>query len=283
MNRRQILETGLIGGAAVLAGCGKPAETNTNNTGKTTAISPYTDKLGVQLYTLRTLFETDFRTTLKALADIGYKDIEFAGYFDHTPREIKSLMDDLGLESHSTHVQLADMHDNFDAAVETAQEMGQTNLIIPWLHPDERTIDSYKAIADLLNRRGEAVRDADMRVAYHNHEFEFEIIDDQVPYNILLDETDSKFVSMEIDFFWARKANIDPVALFNRAPGRFIACHIKDMSSTGDMVDVGDGEIDFGEIFKHAETAGLQRFYVEHDQPADPITSVTRSFQHLAV
>lgn len=238
-------------------------------------------ELGVQLYTLRSLFEPNFRTTLKNLANIGFKDLEFAGLYDHKGSDVRAYMDELGLVSHSTHVQLADLKDNFEKVQETANTLGQTNLIVPWIAPELRTPDSYRELADLLNARGEAAKAAGFVVAYHNHDFEFDTVDGEVGYDILLSRTDPKFVKMEIDLFWTHKAGIDPYALFQKAPGRFVACHVKDRTASGDMVAVGDGVIDFQSIFEHAELAGFKHFYVEHDNPDDPVESVTRSFAHL--
>ncbi len=280
MDRRHFLGTGLFGAAAMLSACNGPQQENSATVDSAEYKRPY-EELGVQLYTVRTLFGPDFRGTLKQIADIGYKDLEFAGFYDHDPSDVKAYMDELGLVSHSGHVQLADMRSNFEQLLETADLMGQTNLIIPWLAPEERTVDGYKRIAELLNTRGEAAKSAGKRVAYHNHEFEFETIDGQVPYDILLNETEPDLVKMEIDLFWAHLAGVDVIDYFNKSPGRFIACHIKDASAAGEMVSVGSGVIDFERIFSHAELAGLERYIVEHDQPADPIASITASYKHL--
>jgi sugar phosphate isomerase/epimerase len=260
----------------VMGGCG------TSETGGASAKPDRAYReLGVQLYTLRSLFESDFRATLKTLADIGFKDLEFAGLYDHKASDVRAYMDELGLVSHSSHVQLADLKDNFDKVMETAHTLGQTNLIVPWIAPELRKPDSYRELADLFNRRGEAAKAAGFVLAYHNHDFEFDEVDGEVGYDILLSRTASELVKMEIDLFWAHKAGIDPHALFRKAPGRFVACHVKDRSEAGEMVPVGDGVIDFQGIFAHAELAGLKHFYVEHDNPIDPVKSITRSFAHL--
>jgi len=277
MNRRDLLKRGTAAGTlAAIAAC-TPKTHSTATSGQ-----PYIGALGVQLYTLRSLFETEAYSTLKSLSDIGFKDLEFAGYYNHNPKEIRRYMDDLGLTSHSSHVQLADVRDNFDTLLEIANFMGQTHLVIPWLAPEERTIDGYKAIAALLNERGAAAEKAGIRMAYHNHDFEFDTLDGIVPYNILLSETEAKYVDMEIDFFWTHKANINPLDLFKAHPGRFFGCHIKDQSPKGTMVSVGQGIIDFDDIFRHTQLAGLKRFYVEHDNPDNPLRSVAQSFKYLS-
>ena len=114
-------------------------------------------------------------------------------------------------------------------------------------------------------------------MAYHNHAFEFEVTDDQIPYDILLDETEADLVDMELDLYWVRNAGVDPVSYFESHPGRFSMLHVKDMDEFGRMVDVGSGEINFAEIFSHANTAGFKHFFVEHDRPGNGMASVAVS------
>jgi len=277
MQRRRFLMAAGASCLGPLTACGVEQPDVSASTKLTRAYS----HLGVQLYTLRTLFEPDFRGTLKAVADIGYKDLEFAGLYDHDVHEVKAYMDELELVSNSSHVQLADLTDNFSKVLDTANTLGQTNLIIPWLAPEMRTADKYRELAALLNTRGEEAKAAGFVIAYHNHDFEFDTVDGEVGYDILLGDTDPDLVKMELDFFWTNKAGIDPHTLFKKAPGRFVACHVKDATTSGDMVAVGDGVIDFQGIFAHADLAGLRHFYVEHDNPKDPLKSITRSYSHL--
>jgi len=149
-----------------------------------------------------------------------------------------------------------------------------------WLQSFAAGLGSF-ALADLLNQRGAEAKATGKMIGYHNHEFEFIDQGGTNGYDILLEGTDPDLVTMEIDFFWAAEAGVDPIALFDRAPGRFTSCHIKDRTTAGDMVSVGDGVIDFASFFEHAEKAGLERFYVEHDNPDEPLGSVARSFAHL--
>ena len=275
MDRRQFLQASLgagIAGAATLAT--SPIWARGINR------RPFKD-LGLQLYTVRGAFEQDFQSTLERIAAIGYKDLEFAGYFDHKPSEVKALMNSLGLSSHSTHVRLDAMQDRFGEAMEVASLMGQTNLTLPWIAPELRNLESYRQLADLMNKRGEEAKKSGFKLAYHNHDFEFETIDGVVPYDLLLERTDPENVFMEIDLYWVHKAGIDPLSYFRKAPGRFIACHLKDSLSDGEMAPVGNGVIDFSEIFAHAKQAGLERYYVEHDNAADPFASIAESYAYL--
>lgn len=244
-------------------------------------VPPYAGRLGVQLYTVRGLFEEDFAATLAALARIGFNDCETAGYFDHDPREVRAAMDDLGLVSRSGHIRLPELRDGFAGQLETAGIMGQQALYLGWIPEEERGADRYRALADLLNERGVAAQAAGIQLGYHNHEFEFLDLGGMTGYDILLERTDPELVAMEIDLFWAAEAGVDPRDLFARAPGRFRSCHIKDRAADGAMVSVGDGTIDFAASFAQVGTAGIETFYVEHDNPADPLASVAKSFAYL--
>ncbi|MDJ0643146.1 MAG: sugar phosphate isomerase/epimerase [Erythrobacter sp.] len=276
-DRRAFLAAGSIATLTALAGCTGQSETESQSA----ELPSYTEMLGVQLYTVRELFERDARGTLEALAEIGVKDCETAGLFDHKAADIRAIMTDLGLVSRSAHIRLPELQDGIGPSLEDAEILGQSILYLGWIPEDERTADRYRALADLLNERGAEAKAAGKMIGYHNHEFEFVEQEGTTGYNILLERTDPELVTMEIDFFWVAEAGVDPLDLFKRAPGRFTSCHIKDRSSGGDMVSVGDGVIDFKTLLPLAEEAGIERFYVEHDNPEDALASVGRSFAHL--
>ena len=239
------------------------------------------ERLGVQLYSVRSLLEKDFEGTLKKVAAAGYKEFEFAGYYERKPKELRKFLDDLGVKAPSTHQGLAVFEQKMDWLIETAKILGHEYVVCPWIGPEMRTMDNYKKLAALFNKIGEACQKAGLRFAYHNHDFEFETIDGQIPFDVLLAETDPKLVFMELDLYWIKKAGKDALAYFAKAPGRYALCHVKDMDENGKMVSVGQGKIDFGKIFAQAKLAGLKHFFVEHDQPEDPLQSVSSSAQHL--
>ncbi len=239
------------------------------------------EQIGVQLYTVRGLMEKDVAGTLEQVAAIGYDEVEFHDCFDHNPEEIKSLLDQFGLAAPAAHVGIDRLRDEFDAVLEEAQTVGHRYLVCPWLDEDERTLAHYKELAPFFNEVGAACKEAGIQFAYHNHDFEFEVTDGQVPYDLLLDETDADLVQMELDLFWITKGGHDPMAYFERYPGRFSLCHVKDMADGETMVSVGEGNIDFGRIFAQSEQAGLVHYFVEHDNPDDPIASIAASYAHL--
>jgi sugar phosphate isomerase/epimerase len=237
---------------------------------------------GIQLYTVRASMATDVPGTLRAIAGIGYREVEFAGYGDHSSRQIRRLLDELDLQSPSSHMDARQLRDDSHPLLETAAEVGHDYVTVAWLNPEDRqTVDDYKGWADTFNRIGELCRENGLRLAYHNHDFEFMSLGGQVPFDILLDETDPALVDFELDFFWVRNAGQDIVQILSKAPERFTMAHIKDMNEQGDMADVGSGVIDFGDILGNEAASGLRHFFVEHDQPADPFKSAAIS--HLAL
>lgn len=284
MNRRSFLSTApVLLGAAVgvgfpLAGCAS-ADSRRNAESSALIAGP----LGVQLYTLRSLMQTDFDGVLQQVADIGYEEVEFAGYYDREPAALRAQLDGLGLTAPSVHVPLTTIESDLQSAIDAAQTIGHQYIICPFLDNQQRQggVARYQALAETFNRAGETCREAGIQFGYHNHDFEFETDGERVLFDVLLDETDPELVTIELDLFWIARAGYDPVDYFERYPGRFELFHVKDMTAENQMASVGQGTIDFAGIFAHAEHAGTQHYFVEHDNPDDPIASITASYAHL--
>lgn len=266
------------------AGCasdsGSSAASNANTlSGGTRTLSA----IGVQLYTVRSLLGDDFEGTMRTIADIGFDEVEFAGYYDRSPDEVRGLLDDLGLAAPSAHVQLGALRDDLDRVIQTAQAVGHEYVICPWLAPSERgSIAGYRELAAFFNEVGRQMQDADLQFGYHNHDFEFETIDGERPFDVLLNDTDPELVTMELDLYWTVEAGYDPLAYFEQYPGRFALSHVKDRTEDGAMVAVGEGAIDFASIFARSDQAGMERYIVEHDNPEDPIVSIRSSYEYLS-
>ncbi|CAM3386499.1 sugar phosphate isomerase/epimerase family protein [Rhodothermus bifroesti] len=281
MDRRNFLRTagGLALGSLAWAslGCDRPEASSTAGG------SRRLERIGLQLYTVRTLMEQDVPRTLEQVAQLGYREVEFAGYYNYTPQELRQMLDQLELSAPATHVPFQMLEENLSALLEAAHTLGHRYVIVPWLPPEQRqTIDDYRRWAERFNRWGEACKAANVQFAYHNHDFEFARIGDQVPYDVLLAETDPELVKMELDLYWITYAGFDPLVYFQQHPGRFPLCHVKDMTADRQMVDVGQGTIDFVKIFAQAAGVQLQHYFVEHDQPADPLASIRRSYEYLS-
>ena len=132
--------------------------------------------VGMQLYTVRTLLEKDFDGTLAKVAAIGYKEVEFAGYFNHTPQQVRDVLKRTGLSSPAAHVGYDSLaEDKWPAVLEAAHAIGHTFLVNPWIEPSVRSQPGiWKRVAETFNRAGEASKKAGIQFAYHNHHFEFE-------------------------------------------------------------------------------------------------------------
>ena len=238
--------------------------------------------IGIQLYTVRDLMRKNVPLTLQRIADIGYKEVEFAGYFGKTNKEIKTILSDNGLKSPSTHIEMDAIYNNPNEAIDTALEVGHEYIVMAWLAESERqNIDQYREYVDLYNSFGEKCNQNGLKFAYHNHDFEFDILDGEVPMDLLLNKTDPNNVSFELDMYWVHKAKKDPKSYINNYPGRFPLWHIKDMASNTMMADVGDGIIDFSEIFGLYKISGLKHYFVERDDPSDSMLSAERSFKSM--
>ena len=276
MDRRRFVEAvGAATGGILAAGCGG-GETGQDRSGRRL------DRIGLQLYTVRDQMQQSVPHTLGAVAELGYTEVEFVGYFGHAPSEIRAFLDEYGLEAPAAHIPLGAVRRAPAETVAMALEIGHRFLIVPSLPGDQRTRDGYQRLADDLNAFGAQCRSAGLVAGYHNHAFEFERVDGELAYDILLDACDPELVTMELDLFWIRRGGFDPLPYFARYPGRFGLCHVKDMDASETMVDVGAGVIDFGQIFARSEQAGLQHYFVEHDSPGDSLASIERSYRHLA-
>ncbi len=239
--------------------------------------------IGIQLYTVRDRMAADVRGTLQQLSEIGYREVEFAGYYDHTPAEIRTLLNDLGLTSPSAHTPIETIRGDLEQVIETFLSIGHEYLVVPWLSEDERdSLDKYKAHAELFNRVAEQCVSAGLRFAYHNHDFEFEAIDGTLPMDLLLAETDPGLVQIELDLYWINKGGADSFAYFEKHPGRFPLCHVKDMAEDGSMADVGSGGIDFAALFAASDLAGFRHYYVERDDATDTLASAANSFSGVS-
>ena len=240
--------------------------------------------IGVQLYTVRDLLQRDFEGTLARLAAIGLREVEFAGYYGRSPQAVRAALKTAGLAAPSAHVPIETARDNWPRALETAHVAGHKYLVVAWLPEKERrTLDGYRAAADLFNRVGEQAWAAGIRFAYHNHAFEFARLERRIPYDALLERCDPRYVAFEMDLYWITKGGQDPLAYFARWPGRFPMVHVKDSAGPPEhrMVDVGAGTIPWSAIFARREQAGIQHYFVEHDEPADPLASVRASYEYL--
>ncbi|MDR6943526.1 sugar phosphate isomerase/epimerase family protein [Mucilaginibacter pocheonensis] len=266
--------------------------------------------VGLQLFTFFNIIDEDVKGTLTKIAGLGYKELESAfskkgGYYGMSPKEFKAMVNDLGMAWTSHHVlgapfklppgskmpvgadgkplvipPMKNLRDDMQQLVDDAAEGGIKYLVCA--NSPTATLDEVKSTIEVLNKTGEAAKKVGIQFAYHNHDMEFNPVDGKVPYDLLLSETDSKNVKMELDLAWAVKAGKNPVGMFKQHPGRFPLWHVKDLdASRENILPVGSGTIDFKPIFAAASSAGMKHFFVEHDMPKDALASITASIGYL--
>ena len=133
----------------------------------------------------------------------------------------------------------------------------------------------------IFNIFGDQCKKAGIKFAYHNHDFEFEVINGVRPMDLLLDTTDKDLVSFELDLYWITKGGGDPIEYIKKYPKRFPMWHIKDMASDASMTDVGEGIINFEQIFKYKDLSGLEHYFIERDDPSDSLVTAKKSFDAI--
>jgi sugar phosphate isomerase/epimerase len=272
---------------------------------------------GIQTFTLNAFMGKDPKATFKKLAEIGFKNIETADYRDDKyygmrPKELKALLNDLGLRwigNHSMGAPLSAMvslpenpteeqkkqyemmmqyskmmkapnlTDNLQKIVDDAAEGGLKYLICA--STAISTLDKIKVAADMFSKAGEACKKAGIQFAYHNHATEWDQVGGTTPYDYILSNTDKDLVKMELDLGWVATAKKDPVELFKGHPGRFPLFHVKDfVLATKTIVPIGMGSIDFSPAFENAKLAGMKYYFYEQDT-AKSMDDVELSFKNL--
>lgn len=229
------------------------------------------DKFGIQLWTVKKALENDPKGVLKQLSSDGYKQIEsFEGkkgmFWGMTNTEFKKYMDELGTTIISSH---CDINKDFEKKVNDAAAIGMKYLLSPYIAV-QKTADDYKKIADQFNKCGETCKKAGIRFGYHNHDHDFNKIDNQIALDIYLQNTDPSLVDYEMDIYWVVTAGQDPEAWLKKYKNRFRLCHIKDRIKNTTERDasciLGEGSIDFSKIIKTAKANGVKYYIVEQER-----------------
>jgi sugar phosphate isomerase/epimerase len=241
------------------------------------------DRIGIQLYAVRTEMQRDFTGTLERIAGIGYQEVEFAGFYDRKPADIRLLLQRLNLTAPSAHLGFDILKAGTDQALAAVAELGAKYATVAWTPPEDRGgTDAWKRVADLFNAAGRKAQSHGLRFAYHNHDFEFEpCVGQTFGMDTLLANTDPALVWYEMDVYWVTAGGQDPLAYIRKYPSRFVMFHIKDSAGPPDhkQTDVGAGTIDFAAVLR--ANPALQHAFVESDEPADPLGFARNSFNYL--
>jgi sugar phosphate isomerase/epimerase len=246
--------------------------------------------IGLELYTVRQALSQDFSGTIARVAKVGYKEVEMAQFFAHlsdynpSPKRAREILDAHGLTAPSTHVPYSALSpENWPKVIEVSRLMGHGYIVNPSI---DRAVlaqpDGWKRAAETFNRAGAESKKSGIQFAYHNHVEEFKPLPDgKLPYDVLLAESDPHLVKMEMDLGWACRAGANPVAYFEKYPGRFPLVHVKDFTKDGTMVDLGKGAIDWKAILGKSSLAGIKHYFFEYDDPNDPFASIAIGYAYL--
>jgi sugar phosphate isomerase/epimerase len=253
------------------------------------------NNLGVELYTVRNIIEKDPAATLKAIQDIGYREVE-AIYASLD--KIWSALKETNLKPVSVHVDTKIFMEGgatLDSTIADVKRRGFRYIVVPYIPPAERGgAEMFKNLANKLNDAGKKAKSNDLTLCYHNHAFEFGPVDGTTGLEILMKNTEKDLVSLELDIFWASVAGHDPVTVLQTYSGRVALLHLKDKSKGIDtqynenvpksaFKEAGSGTIDIPAVLSAADSAGVQNYFVEQDQtPGDPIASLRKSYQYLS-
>ena len=239
------------------------------------------DKIGVQLFSIPLLSEKDFTGTMKMLAEIGYKEIEFfgpysfsaqedkerwqavapsvgfsgSGFFGFSVKEVKKILDDNGLSAPSMHTGTATLKEAMDEMAEAAHVLGTKYVILP-SSPTQKDLDGYKKLADDFNEIGSEARKRDIRFAYHNHGNGLRAIDGKIPFDLIVERTDPKLVFFQMDIYWMTAGGVDVSAYLDKYPGRFRLMHVKDMAKDVRFSGDGGDPQQWMELFPYLANAG---------------------------
>lgn len=259
------------------------------NTAKATIIAPLAYnfdlnkpkyKMGYQLFSIRDQMAIDPINTLKSLKKMGYQDFEIYGfdnekqmYYGLKSSEFKKVLDDLELTVTSGHYGFSpylektndELNKYVDQCIVGAKTINSKYITWPWIAPEQRTIENFKLMAHKLNLIGEQVKKAGLSFAYHNHGFEFEDLNGQTGFDIILKETDASLVKLEMDMYWVmHSSKYTPQELIDAQPGRYALWHIKDMDKVSrDYSELGNGSINYLDLLPDPKKSGLEYYYIE--------------------
>jgi sugar phosphate isomerase/epimerase len=299
LSRRAFLERGSLALAAMSVHTARAADA---------PVGPLGKPIGLQIYTVREAAAKDLPGTLRAIANIGYREVELAGIPPVSAKDLRKILTDCGLTAPSMHASMADLQAGLQQRIDYAKAIGAEYLVcsFPWT-ADSRfkenpgkavlslasgiNLDDWKWNAKQLNRIAAAAAKSGLRCGYHNHNMEFRSYDGVVAYDELLRLTDPALVTMEMDLAWVYTAGVDPVKYLKKHGDRISLLHVKevrkDLRTMVDRVqaqttEVGSGKTDWKHVFKAMEPARIAHYFVEQenfDRP--PLEAVKISFDYL--
>ena len=254
--------------------------------------------IGIQLWTLRDTLPKDVKGVLEQVGKVGFNEVETFGFsptngfFGTSVKDFKAILSDNDLKATSNHFDFNGYIENgntdaLQSYTEAANILGSEYITVPYIVENLRgkSGDDYKKLALKINKAAEICKNAGIKLAYHNHDFEFEKFGSTNGYEILLKETDKNLVDFEMDLYWVLRSGNNPLELFKEHPGRFKMWHVKDMDKVNPdfNAEIGTGTLDFKAIFAQAELSGMKRFFLEHESNylPNPIESAAASYNYI--
>ena len=309
-DRRKFIYQSLLAGLSLPVmqlACASPSNEKTNNRVQNNEldVSKFIDEIGLQIYTVRNQMAEDKQATLQAIKDAGYYQVELGDMENND--EVYRIAKDIGLEVRGSFFNwnflLGNWHNqgrkapekmNFDSIIEKATKYGLEYLVFGYLtKADRQTIDDWKRVVDVLNAGAEKCKAAGIQLSYHNHSFEFEKTEDEIPFEMLVNGLDPDGVQFELDVFWAKMGGYDPVTTIDRLAGRINLLHLKDKRKGSGIIydeakvpqdafkELGNGEVNIMACMSAGKKAGVKYCHVEQDHSPDPIASINSSINFL--
>lgn len=232
--------------------------------------------------------EGDWQSALKRVASLGIREVEFPGTLGRSAIECRKQLDDLGMRVLGGGGVYKELTSNLDEVLQTSAVLGKQYVYCywPWLDGGKnKTADDWKKLATTMNELGARVKAGGLTLAYHNHDMEFLPLgpSGRLPYDLLLENTDPKLVTMQLDLWWVNKAKQSPVPFLKRYPGRFASFHIKEPSNTPEagMACTGSSFSDAKTILRAGKAAGVKHFVIENEDPKDHYKCAAQTLRYL--
>jgi sugar phosphate isomerase/epimerase len=240
-------------------------------------------QISLQLYTVREHTASDMPATLRRLAEIGYTAVEFAGYGGLSPRDVRAILDDLGLRASGAHVPLDSWETDPEAVISDMHALDSAHAIVPIIPPERRDEEAVARLAESFNRWGELCRSEGVTFSYHNHAFEFAPSGGTTMWDALLGQTDPGLVHLELDLYWVRHGGADPETVLRDLGDRISLVHLKDMAADEQRSDlpVGEGTMPWQGLLRAADDAGVEWYIAEQDNPRDAFEDVQSSLRYM--
>jgi sugar phosphate isomerase/epimerase len=270
-SRRAVL--GALGAAAAAAAL--PGVASATGGGRPGRRVPR-ESISIQLYTLRGIIGDNPEPVFEALADIGYRKVELAGTYGRTAEELAKLLRKHRLSASSAHVGI---DGDLDKVVADAKTLRNTYVVVPYVNLP--TIAEWVAFTERLDAASKVLRRAGLKLGYHNHAHEFQVLEGRRPYDVITQGTSRRDVHLEVDLYWAVTAGVDPVDVFRQNFPRVRQYHVKDRKPDGGFADLGTGTIDFARVFRDTWHHRVDEYIVENDQPADALVTAEVGYKYL--